>query len=428
MNGLIPTDADGRDAGIRPAIRVATAYTASSAVAGLDRPVALRGGGAALLPSGAAMAVGMAHRPDFVRAVAHSCRAQAEAGRDWYAHGCIAMIGPEGSGRGHAARRLAAATGLPLLVADASTAFGRSLLRGDAPLGLHGFLPAAAAAVAATGCGNPLILVEGLREDEDAEALLGPFVDPDRSPRFRSSALGATLDLSQVNWLVQMGAADVHRLPDGWASVVRFDSPVGDDRRLLELSIVETVRDELGGPARIDASAATAVALADRYRPCTIVDAVHEFGSLMTRIRPSATPQEADGRARAAPARIEASGDRDGTGSRPEPATGVGDDPHHAACLHGERTRDGTVPPAAPSRATPTIVVNGREHGHAGGSVCHSDLVALAYPALTEREGRAVAATWSGGPPGNVRGVLPSGGEVPVREGQTFHVFVTDKS
>lgn len=231
-----------------PLMRVAKPHDRSAATLGLDRDVPLLGGGALLDPTGIPLALGMEHQPDFLRAVAHACRAQVLTGRDWYSHGAIALIGPKGSGRGHAARRLAAATGLPLFVVDASTRNGRQLVSGRTAPGTSAIPPFAIAAVAASGCANPIILVEGLPAGQELAPVLAPFVDPDAGCRFGSDMLRTTFDLSQINWLLQIESVAVaRRLPEGWASEVRFRDCCDDDRRLLRLSLVSAIVEEFGG-------------------------------------------------------------------------------------------------------------------------------------------------------------------------------------
>lgn len=231
-----------------PAMRVAKPHDRSAATLGLDRDVPLLGGGALLDPVGIPLALGMEHQPDLLRAVAHACRAQVLGGRDWYSHGAMALIGQKGSGRGHAARRLAAATGLPLFVVDASTRNGRQLVSGRTAPGTSAIPPFAIAAVAASGCANPIILVEGLPAGQELVPLLAPFVDPDAGCRFGSDRLRATFDISQINWLLQIESdAVARRLPEGWASEVRFHDCCGDDRRLLRLSLISAIIEELGG-------------------------------------------------------------------------------------------------------------------------------------------------------------------------------------
>ena len=231
-----------------PAMRVAKPHDEFAATLGLDRDVPLLGGGALLDPVGIPLALGMEHQPDLLRAVAHACRTQVLAGRNWYSHGAVALIGQKGSGRGHAARRLAAATGLPLFVVDASTRNGRQLVSGRSAPGTSAIPPFAVAAVAASGCANPIILVEGLPAGPELAPLLAPFVDPDAGCRFGSDVLRATFDISQINWLLQIESdAVARRLPEGWASEVRFLDCCGDDRRLLRLSLISAIVEELGG-------------------------------------------------------------------------------------------------------------------------------------------------------------------------------------
>lgn len=245
---ILPDPIAPSGTGSTPTMRVAKPHDRSAATLGLDRDLPLLGGGAPLDPAGLPLTLGMEHQPDLIRAVAHACRAQVAACRDWYSHGAVALIGAKGSGRGHAARRLAAATGLPLFVVDASSRNGRLLISGQAASGLAAIPPFAVATVAASGCANPIVLVEGLSAGQELVPLLAPFIDPDAGCRFGSRALRATFDLGQVNWLIQLETeAAARRLPEGWISEVRFRDCRGDDRRLLNLSLIDGVLEELGG-------------------------------------------------------------------------------------------------------------------------------------------------------------------------------------
>jgi len=81
-----------------------------------------------------------------------------------------------------------------------------------------------------------------------------------------------------------------------------------------------------------------------------------------------------------------------------------------------------------PSRSVCTIVVNGREHRHAGDSIRRSELARLAYPDLSVEGGRSLTVAYRDGPEQNPRGVVPHDGLVRVANGQAFNVSLTDKS
>ncbi len=283
---ILPDPIAPSDTGSTPTMRVAKPHDRSAATLGLDRDLPLLGGGAPLDPAGLPLALGMEHQPDLLRAVAHACRAQVLAGRDWYSHGAMALIGPKGSGRGHAARRLAAATGLPLFVVDASSRSGRQLFAGQTPPGLASIPPFAVAAVAASSCANPLILVEGLSAGQEVVPLLAPFIDPDAGCRFGSRALHATFDLGQVNWLVQLETeAAARRLPEGWISEVRFRDCRSDDRRLLDLSLITGLLEELGGLGAVGPDAVKGVVhdvLHGRIDDLSIADSVDRLLAVLS--------------------------------------------------------------------------------------------------------------------------------------------------
>lgn len=268
-------------AGVRdPILLFAQPVTEDPTTLGLERGAALLPGGDALLPSGLPMTIGMEHQPDFVRAVAHACREQVLRGRDWYSHGVMALMGSKNAGRGHAARRLAAATGLPLLVVDASTPAGRAQLKGTAAPGCTALPPFPVLAVAASRCANPIILIEGVRQGTDLVDLIGPFIDPDRAPRYESAHLGCALDVGEINWIIQVDGDDgVSKLPAGWASVVRFRPPA--DHRLALLSLIGAVSDELDSAGALERQTLVTVveaALAGRGGGAPICELVDRLG------------------------------------------------------------------------------------------------------------------------------------------------------
>lgn len=220
--------ADAKHAADEPAetLVVGRAFRGNAIMLGLDRPLRLGGGGGLLHPEGLPMSLQMEHQPDFVRAVAHACRDQALAGRDWYSHGAMILVAADAAGRGHAARRLARAAELPLFVVDASASRGFELSPDADPAQASAAIPAAIMAMALSGCANPVVAVEGLDEISEAADLLAPFLDPSASAHFTSERLGAVFDLSHVNWVLQDSSDIVaKRLPAGWASVVPFRMP-----------------------------------------------------------------------------------------------------------------------------------------------------------------------------------------------------------
>lgn len=60
---------------------------------GLDRPLALLGGGTNLEPGGMPQALGIDHVPGIRRLVAEACRRQALAGQNWYHQPPLALLG-----------------------------------------------------------------------------------------------------------------------------------------------------------------------------------------------------------------------------------------------------------------------------------------------------------------------------------------------
>lgn len=81
-----------------------------------------------------------------------------------------------------------------------------------------------------------------------------------------------------------------------------------------------------------------------------------------------------------------------------------------------------------PDGRTRSIVVNGREHRHAGDRIERRELARLAYPQLTEARGRSLTIAYRDGPKTSPRGIVAHGGSVEIADGQAFNVSLTDKS
>ncbi len=185
---------------VEPAIRVAFPLTKDAPTLGLDAPTRLLGG-VALDPHSLPSATGLDHVLGLRAFLAEACRSQAIAGRNWFRHPPLVLLGSAGFGRGHVARRIAQLAGVPLVEAD-----GAELLDdGDAPGIRTRDVPIPVLAMALTRCANPIILLdlEGTSPNPLASRRLAEMMDPVRAGRWLQENLRTVFDLSHVSWIVQ---------------------------------------------------------------------------------------------------------------------------------------------------------------------------------------------------------------------------------
>ena len=218
---------------------------------GLDRPLELRGGGV-LGPDRLVAGIPLDWQPDLLSFVAAACRRQTQADRPWLSMPPVALLGPEGSGRTHAARTIARHAGLPFLAIDVAhrTAGDRPLDYADAArCGLT--LPTLPVlALAATRCANPLVLVTGVDlAGEDALGQLSAMIDPVTAGRWVEQGIRATIDLGQVSWM--LSASTDQRLPPALSAAVSrvaVNPPAHGsvERRIMAASVLAEVMADLG--------------------------------------------------------------------------------------------------------------------------------------------------------------------------------------
>lgn len=240
---LPATRTGGVGTSVPPHLVVAHGWRGPIGSMGLDRPLPLLGGGRALTPSGLASAPGMEHMAAFRSAVAFACRDQAAAGSDFFRQRPVALVGPPGTGRGLAARWLARGADMPLIRLDARWVAERSG-EGRWP-SEHRMPPAPVIAMAASGCANPIILLEVDEGFSDAASTrLATMMDDRLNRRWLDEDLDLILDLSQVTWIVQSTL-----LPPPLAStigrcgtVIEVAHPKGMGSKLRNLSIAEEER------------------------------------------------------------------------------------------------------------------------------------------------------------------------------------------
>ncbi|RSV17320.1 hypothetical protein CA236_11360 [Sphingomonas sp. ABOLG] len=281
----------------QPEVAVAAGFSARPVPLGLDRPLHLLGGNA-LKRLGPDLGLPAEWFPSLVRAVADEGRRRLESGERWFGLPPTLLVGDPGTGRGHAARRVAEAAGVPLVPMDLSEPDSVLQLRGERR-GPELVLPSLPVlAMATTRCANPLVLVTGIdRASPHVQALLARMLAAGEAARWREDALGAVVDLGHVTWLVsveQPGTLDptlraclqrVHLPPPG---------PVGLRFRALEI-LIEVVGDlGLSDPA---ADPAVAELLVDFAEGRSDMPAAQLRARILeTLVRPlSTTPPGADG-------------------------------------------------------------------------------------------------------------------------------------
>jgi len=188
-----------------PPFVVAHPMGSSIAPLGLDRPIGLLGGNGRLAPGGMSSVLGIDHVKGLRSFVAEACRRQRTAGRDWYHHPPLALLGVHGVGKGAVAHWIAHNAGVPLFRITAEE-FRLPGSGGDHRMDRA--LPCAPVlAMAASCCANPVIVLE---LDVDApptvEAAEGiaVMIDPRRNARWIDQDYQTIFDLSHISWVIEV--------------------------------------------------------------------------------------------------------------------------------------------------------------------------------------------------------------------------------
>lgn len=183
-----------------PTMMLASSLSGRPLPFGSSLELELRGGDR-LGPGGIVCDLELEWEPELMNAVGEACANQRIRGRDWFTMPPMALGGPAGAGRTHMARRLARAAGVPHIMFDATTWMFTWRCSGpDVRLPLP-----IATAMAVSGCANPVVSVTGVQQASPAMIdLLVRLIDPTRNGSFIDEALGAVVDYSAVNWVVQV--------------------------------------------------------------------------------------------------------------------------------------------------------------------------------------------------------------------------------
>ncbi|WP_294300965.1 hypothetical protein [uncultured Sphingomonas sp.] len=221
-----------------PMMEIASGFSTRAVPLGLDGAFELRGGDR-LGPNGIACDLAMDWHPALMRLVEAACDDQRVRGRPWFTMPPTLLSGPAGVGRTHIARRISDAAGVPHLVMDVrdhDAAHRRHAP--DVPMPITPVI-----GMALTRCANPVVTVINV-DDADREALahVARLLDVRHNGRIVEPGLGATLDLSQVTWLVQSSAPDAlrDRLRDVLLEV-RLEEPEDMDATFLVIDLIAEV-------------------------------------------------------------------------------------------------------------------------------------------------------------------------------------------
>ncbi|MEG8049316.1 hypothetical protein QP178_05310 [Sphingomonas aurantiaca] len=205
-----------------PPFVVAHPMGSNIAPLGLDRPIALLGGNERLSPGGMSSVLGIDHVEGLRSFVAEACRRQMTAGRDWYHHTPLALLGVHGVGKGAVAHWIARNAGVPLF---RITAEEFRLPGSDGDHRMARALPCAPVlAMAASCCANPVIVLEidvdAPPTNEVVEAI-AVMIDPRRNARWIDHDYQTIFDLSHISWILEVqGRAPVSRVYDHAAAPV----------------------------------------------------------------------------------------------------------------------------------------------------------------------------------------------------------------
>ena len=173
---------------------------------GFGEPFALLGGDR-LGPGGIPFALAHEWQPEFLSAVICACEQAIEETRPWFRMTPSFLTGPAGTGRTHAARRLAKSVGVPHVILNLSDPLIAANLGSGGEIGEALWVSPVAAAMAATRVANPVVSVVGMGIHPDADATLAELIDPAIGSYFHEDMLGIDLDLGEVTWLIQIDEA-----------------------------------------------------------------------------------------------------------------------------------------------------------------------------------------------------------------------------
>lgn len=230
-----------------PAMIVGRSFDGSAPPLGLGEPFALLGGHQ-LGSDGIPFRIMHDHQPAFRQWVAESCEEAIAEERPWFRGNPIMLVGPPGAGRTHAARWLSRVVRVPHAILNLSDPLIASNVAASTRMTEAVWALPITIAMAAARCANPIVTVVGTEHASD-DVLAGfmTMVDPDSGLDWIEDQLKATVDLSEITWILQCDPTS----PPPTAlrrcfKHITFEAPPAQIDSLLTLSIMLEAMDDLG--------------------------------------------------------------------------------------------------------------------------------------------------------------------------------------
>ncbi len=186
-----------------PAMNVAQGFSSRPPSLGIGSDMALRGGTEADLRR-LDRELDFSWQPDLASVFAEAIERARSPGSPWITIAPVLLLGEDGVGRTHVARRFAHLAGVPHTTLDLEDAEVVERLQGVVRGPDVVISTAPVLAMAASGCANPVVTVLGA--DSVAASVqmdLARMIDPATADRWADWSIGATVDLTQVSWFVQ---------------------------------------------------------------------------------------------------------------------------------------------------------------------------------------------------------------------------------
>jgi len=218
---------------------VAEGFTSTGPRLGLDLPVDLRGGDEEALTRLAAE-LGFAWQHELRRVIEAAITRTKDEHTPWLKLPPLLILGEPGVGRTHVARRIAHLASLPHVTLDFSDPAGVEQLWPQV-CGPDLLLPSLPVLAMAVGrCANPVVSVAGIECLEVAtQQRFAAFIEPGSAARHVDYAAAGTLDLTQVNWMVQ--CSDVSAIAPKLLQLLRPIELHRPDVQALPLHVVEVL-------------------------------------------------------------------------------------------------------------------------------------------------------------------------------------------
>ena len=143
-------------------------------------------------------------QPELLQKVREGCASQIAAERPWFRTAPSVLVGVDGTGRTHAARRLAQVAGVPHVIVNLSDPVIATNLGTVGEMNEALWVSPLVIAMAATCCANPVVSVVGADLSPDAAMALATMIDPEQGRVWQEDRIDAVVDLGEVSWFVQV--------------------------------------------------------------------------------------------------------------------------------------------------------------------------------------------------------------------------------